>query len=223
MPKRKKNRNKKKNQHHVQTVMKIPSEEEKKSNMSTESSLPGNYVADSLPGCYIVHYDAPWLMGVEPFSFASFGLAEGAKVPDISIDPAEGILTVINSSQTNRCFQLTLSHAAITEQGSRLPMGTYRNQTGEITEVITFILLVRPMQIMDVCTIVLPPHPDAPIDLTSSITDLKQAPAKTLKLPTSLSCKSYNFPLQGNIYICIYIIDLGFIILIAYNPCLIVI
>jgi hypothetical protein len=125
---------------------KTPQKEEK----STNCKFPGNYVPASTPGCYVVHFNAPWIMGVEVFDPRALGLADDATVPDISVDPTEGTLSVINTSYVHRIFQLTLGHAAITAGGQRLPMGTYRKADGKIMEVITFVLLVKPRHIMDV-------------------------------------------------------------------------
>ena len=46
-----------------------------------------NYLPESEPGCHVARFEADWLVGVEPFDEADFGLPPGAELPDISVDP----------------------------------------------------------------------------------------------------------------------------------------
>ena len=70
-------------------------------------AAPKSRPAPRWPGCHVAHRRAPWIGGVE--GLESLGeLAEGAEFPDISIDPEDKVLSVVNATDRERCFFLSL-------------------------------------------------------------------------------------------------------------------
>jgi hypothetical protein len=111
-----------------------------------------NYLPDSEPGCHVARFAADWVVGVEPFDEADFGLPPGAELPDISIEPEERLLSVINSSRTHaRSMTITLSHVLRDAEGRALDAGVHRDDAGAEVPCTTLVLLLRPRSLMDVC------------------------------------------------------------------------
>lgn len=113
------------------------------------------------------------LRNEKPFNPAEFGLKPKEKVPDISIDPESRMLTVINQKSCVRCFYITLGNEVegassclycgfckfVTNEGEEGPleMGEARDEEGNINKCATFIILVQPRYVVDVCYVNLPP------------------------------------------------------------------
>ncbi|GAB5357540.1 hypothetical protein AAMO2058_000383100 [Amorphochlora amoebiformis] len=111
---------------------------------------------------------------MEKFHRKEFGLDPSTPVPDLSIDPEDGILTIINPSNTSRAYYITVENDTplydrndrlLSTGRHRLPNSTYINCT-------TLILTVPPNHTLDVCRIHLPPGGPQAIPIHSDISDL---------------------------------------------------
>eukprot|EP00512_Aurantiochytrium_limacinum_P007902 CAMPEP_0171538214 /NCGR_PEP_ID=MMETSP0959-20130129/18997_1 /TAXON_ID=87120 /ORGANISM="Aurantiochytrium limacinum, Strain ATCCMYA-1381" /LENGTH=384 /DNA_ID=CAMNT_0012085069 /DNA_START=49 /DNA_END=1200 /DNA_ORIENTATION=- len=119
------------------------------------SAKGANYVPSSMPGCHVARFNADWLVDIETdLDEDTFGVSLD-QIPEISVDPESGLLSVINSDQT-RCksFNLTLAGAclpAIDGKNRQLSMGSTRDDNGVEIPCVSFVLVVKPCQMMDVC------------------------------------------------------------------------
>eukprot|EP00808_Paulinella_micropora_P019988 g5110.t1 len=147
-----------------------------------------SFVADQGPGCYIAHAHDPsrlvcgggWLVGLEQFRAADFGLEEdcseeerAASLADVSVDPASGLLTVINGGARRKSYVLSVeepyrcrdqagrplragwSSAAQDSQGKPDKQDRQdkpdRDQPPARLACTTFVLVVPALCVMDVC------------------------------------------------------------------------
>ncbi|CAM9343084.1 unnamed protein product [Phaeothamnion confervicola] len=119
---------------------------------------PCNCVSDAAPGCHIANEDgAGWIVGIEAFDREEYGLSADDPVPDISLDPNTGMLSVINDHSTlSRSYFLTTTHPVLDSDGRVLPAGTGRDEDGQDAAMTTLILVVRPLCIMEVGRVVVP-------------------------------------------------------------------
>lgn len=103
-----------------------------------------------------------WIDDCGPFDPEDFGLppfkgedddgsALSDHVPDISIDPDSGLLSVINASLAVRSYFITLGHPASTADGESLATGLARDEAGSEAPVISLVLVVGPRETMDAC------------------------------------------------------------------------
>lgn len=164
----------------------------------TEPATAPNYLPESEPGCHVARFDADWLVGVEPFDEVDFGLPPGAELPDISIEPEEHLLTVINPSRTHaRSVTISLSHTLRDATGHALDAGIHRDDTGTVTPCTTLVLLLAPRSLMDVCFVDVE-HVEQ-VCLVSDIKDIA-VPLPSACPPGTLSGEGrplpvYSFPL----------------------------
>ncbi|KAK3240698.1 hypothetical protein CYMTET_49478 [Cymbomonas tetramitiformis] len=86
----------------------------------TQVQGPHNFVPETGIGCYIVHFDAPWLLvlGVEPFDTDDY--EDDVTFPDIAISAeAPHTLSIINASDHTRTFYVTMFHDVFDGQERR--------------------------------------------------------------------------------------------------------
>lgn len=115
-------------------------------------------VADAFPGCSLldaraVGCDCGWALSVEPFDEADFGLVEGDAVPDISLDPEDLVLSVINAARTPRAYHVSLRNCrALGQLGSDgealAPLPSKRcgdDDVATFSLVRFFFLTIRPL------------------------------------------------------------------------------
>ena len=161
-----------------------------------------NYLPESEPGCHVARFDADWIVGVEPFDEADFGLPPGAELPDISIDPEEQLLSVINPSRTHaRSVTISLSHVLRDAAGRALDAGAHRDATGVVSPCTTLVLLLRPRSLMDVCFV--------DVDCVEQVCIASDIKEVAMPLPSPVAFVSgelplYNFPLPRSTgpYLC---------------------
>ena len=111
------------------------------------------------------------------------------------MDPADHVLTIINSSKGVRCYHLTIEHAVSGRNGKQLTMGKARTENGKEVSCVTLVLLLRSETTVDVCKIQL--GVDIPVTQTrisSDIIDWKPHPCPHLR--ESVHCAEV-FPLGG--------------------------
>merc|ERR1719362_2771252 len=130
-----------------------PSEREAKDEaQSNEDSKPAEKTeaTSPWPGCHIAHREAEWILGVDRIRPS---LRRRRSLPDISIDPKRKVMSVINSSGTERCFLISVhgSLRCIGASGQQLATSFARNDEGAEHTVIAFVIVVEPRTIMDVC------------------------------------------------------------------------
>ena len=138
-----------------------------------------NFMSSSEPGCHVAYFNAPWIVDTGSFRLEDFGLDDVASMPDISIDPESGLLSVANTSDVCKSYTITIAGEGsrlIDQHGRVMTTGIYWDNDGVQKTAITLILAVRPMCLMDVCFVPLDRLKDRSprhIDLSSDVTDIK--------------------------------------------------
>ena len=153
-----------------------------------EYTIESNYVIASEPGCHVAFRNADWIADVTALKAEDFGIEEKdieKMLPDISIDPETGLLSVINKSlSSDRTFYLTIVGSGCRlrdgKTGKRkLQIGICWGNDGVKRNAITLVLVVSPKSVMDVAYVSLEDLPDgdvSKIDLVSDIKELKTHP-----------------------------------------------
>ena len=153
-----------------------------------EYTIESNYVIASEPGCHVAFRNADWIADVTALKAEDFGIEEKdieKMLPDISIDPETGLLSVINKSLiSDRTFYLTIVGSGCRlrdgKTGKRkLQIGICWGDDGVKRNAITLVLVVSPKSVMDVAYVTLEDLPDSDvskIDLVSDIKELKTHP-----------------------------------------------
>jgi hypothetical protein len=71
--------------------------------------------------------------GVCPYEPSEIGLSEDEEPPDLSLDPEDSLLSVINSSKTlEKAFYITFYHPAINGRNEEMELGLERDENGEV-------------------------------------------------------------------------------------------
>ncbi len=130
----------------------------------------GNYVAASCPGCHVAHREDPaWVVGSEGLEEGMFGPGVAlSTVPDMSIDPETGLLSLVNSSsKLHKCFNISVGGACLPVRGSDgapLAVGESRDAAQRGLRCVSLVVLLRPRTVMDVCFLNAPPGREPPSD-----------------------------------------------------------
>lgn len=112
------------------------------------------------PGCHVVHAtDRPaWLFGREPFDADEYEAEDVARMPDIAVDPDEGVLTVINTRpDAAMTYYITTVLSAVGADQRPLQAGSWRDEGGRTRECTTFVVVAPPATETYVCRLLLPP------------------------------------------------------------------
>ena len=73
-----------------------------------------NFMAASVPGCHVAYHNAAWIVALEAYRASDLGLSEDEEPPDLSLDPEDALLSVINTHRTlDKAFYITMYHPAI--------------------------------------------------------------------------------------------------------------
>ena len=84
-------------------------------------------VADAAPGCSVLDarggapHPPSWALDVDAFDEAEFGLGPGDAVPDLSLDPDDGVLTLINASDAPRAYHVSVRDVSVVGRLGPLP------------------------------------------------------------------------------------------------------
>lgn len=166
-----------------------------------------NFLVSSEPGCHVAFFRADWIIGTGRFDPEDFGMdaSDVSSVPDFSIDPESGLLTVINTSDCDRSYFVTVTGPACKleyENGRKMTTGTCWNDDGETTSAITLVLAVRPMHVMDVCYVPLDRLPGRDVTRIDLFSDIKELKAHSLDRKdwenAAMKNGAYRFPLLSS-------------------------
>jgi hypothetical protein len=116
-----------------------------------------NVLPSSTPGVYMWHGDsvgANWMIGrPERFRRSNFGFLLGDPVPDLSVDPADNLLTVLNATSNPRSFHITIENQVLGKCDEPLIMGSNRDESDVVKPCVALVLLVPPKTSVDVCRV----------------------------------------------------------------------
>mmetsp|Transcript_7366 Transcript_7366/g.11782 ORF Transcript_7366/g.11782 Transcript_7366/m.11782 type:complete len:387 (+) Transcript_7366:415-1575(+) len=165
--------------------------------LNLERDESANYVQSSTPGCYIAYLDAEWIEGVEDIDQDTFGQGmDLGQVPEIMVDPEELLLTVVNAeSDKLKSFNISIVGKCLpakSAQGMVFNAGETIDAAGNASKCLTFVLVVRPMQAMDVCYL-----NAAPVESTLLVSDVKLIPLEASKVVSNEDSPIVKFPLGG--------------------------
>jgi len=144
---------------------------------------------------------ADWVLGTRPFDPEEFELEEGDAVPDLSLHPEECILSAFNASDLTRTYVITVEH--------RVRTALTATEATRNRECWTFVVVLRPRSIMDLCIIDFADDDEEP-RISSDITDLEPetyTQTQTLaRTSEDRACAepelAYPLPLKGGPYMC---------------------
>lgn len=128
----------------------------KKGGAAAAAAADRGFVAASAPGCYIAHagHAPSWAaLGAEPFEREAYGLGAEDAVPDLAIDPEDGVLTVINAGGGRKSFYLSTECACFDAAGRRLAAAPFRDARGREGSCTTFVLSLPPRWSLQVCRV----------------------------------------------------------------------
>jgi murein DD-endopeptidase MepM/ murein hydrolase activator NlpD len=169
----------------------------KKKKKKTKPQLDLKFIAESAPGCHIVHYKRPCDWVIEPahaLDLDEYGLESGDDIPDLSIDPETGVLTAFNASLSHKSFYLSTPCECRNVRGQVLAPAAYRDDQGLEGRTTTLILTLEPMTVLEVCQL-------NGADLFSHISDL--GPPLPGRGPHDGAERPLGFPLGGEgSYLC---------------------
>uniref|UniRef100_A0A0G4HJ56 M23ase beta-sheet core domain-containing protein n=1 Tax=Chromera velia CCMP2878 TaxID=1169474 RepID=A0A0G4HJ56_9ALVE len=145
-----------------------------KKKKQTEKEEIFNFYPPAGKGCHISHGNAPWLISSLPFDPDEYE-CEPSELPDLSVDPDSRILSAINPTEETKVFYISSSHKTRDGEGNEFERGTYRDEEGEVHPCTTFILVLGPCTIVEVCEIVMSEEErDGELDLHSDVQVLKK-------------------------------------------------
>ncbi|KNC79203.1 hypothetical protein SARC_08390 [Sphaeroforma arctica JP610] len=140
-----------------------------------------NFVPSQAKGCHVACMDSKWIVGLDRFRSADFGDGD---IPDISVDPTDGLLSFVNTSDNWRSYNISTGLTAISDGGDILEAGAYGSCTVSGNDArsscTTFVAVLPPHTIMDVCY--LEPNEytrEEEFDLQSDIKNLTDHPGKS--------------------------------------------
>ena len=143
----------------------------KKKKKKKKKPVAGNMVR--LPGCYVAHEEADWILGVDVLSPEEL---EDGPIPDLSVDPDTAVLSAVNVATNKRTFYVTIGQRAMARTGKVLDDAPYVLKDGRKGRCTTFVLVVPPLSVMDVCHLDVPTgdrkRGDDRLDVYSHISDL---------------------------------------------------
>ena len=108
------------------------------------------FVRSSAPGVH-VDDDASWLIRRRRYSRQFLGLPKWQKPPDLSIDPESGLLSFINPDKTAKAFFVSVRGHTCRGAGGTLASTTSPTDANRTVKVTTFVVVVEPKQLVDVC------------------------------------------------------------------------
>jgi len=165
--------------------------------------IRGNYLKESMPGCFVAHYGGQddWILGFEAFSREEYGLSPNDHVPDISIDPEEGVLSLINCSERTRAYYISLqgdNFKAFDRRRRYMAPGKHRDTKGTVHTCLTLIATVPPNKTAELCVLKLPPGGPAEINIHSDISDVDVTSGENSTYLPSSELKSLS-PTKGEL------------------------
>jgi len=174
------------------------------------------FVDSSARGCHVAHLDGDleqekddfaWMVGAEDLvEGKSFdGQISLKELPELLVDPASLLLSVVNSDENRRkSFNISVMGNCLPvlgRDGGQLEAGRSKAENGDVFDCVTFVLVLKPMCMADVCFLSALPGTDQTAgDLFSDVKfcKLPRPPPATEDVPLLL------FPLEGNAsgYLC---------------------
>jgi hypothetical protein len=99
---------------------------------------------------YVVHTrEEPlpdWVVGTDPYVASDFGGLSPEDVPEISVDPESGLLSLLNPGRAPKTYFLTVAHACAGGDGSFL-----RRDASCAPPSTTFVAVVEGCTVLDLC------------------------------------------------------------------------
>lgn len=161
-----------------------------------------NVLSEAHPGCFLALPDDDgvypgWVMGIDTFD------GESDEIPDISIDPDDGTLSIINISEGARTYFVSVENSgAILDQDGNDLLGS----SGR--EYVTFVALVGGGRILDLVQLVPKgsrKHFSRNLSTISISSDIQEYFPPLMGVPTSDGIDIDQFPLSsssGSKYLC---------------------
>ena len=174
----------------------------KRKSKGTENGASQQFFKDATIGCHVVDQTLPrksrWWLGTEELPP---GL-DSSEVPEIAMDPGSGSLSAVNVQEKPLSFTISVAgesaRGVVGASGATLTHSTFRDAAGTVQDCITFIAVVPPCTILDLCT--LPESSLDDIKIDSDVQDVTKHSSPSM--PPADSHKNLSFPLHGDRFLC---------------------
>ena len=160
-----------------------------------------NYIPKSTTGCHIIHSNASWVLESSSFHPDDWDVPVDS-IPDLSLDPENFVLTAINTTPLYKSYFISVLHACTDRSGKSLKMGKNILEDGSEQNLVTFILILKPFQVLDLCYVEI-----EDISVFQLFSDIKELPSTwdysllgkspNFTLPSADIVGPYDFPLKS--------------------------
>ena len=162
--------------------------------MARVPGVSGSFVASEAPGCYVSAYPSggpPWALGSEAYDADDF--EPDAQLPDVAVDPKSGVVTAVNTGDTEKVVVLSTSHPCTGAAGVALEPGRTRDEADRLEKCTTLVLLVPPRTLLH--TVRLPRRCAASPDIRSDVQLVTRHPRPDGDVAPG---HVFHFPLAGD-------------------------
>jgi hypothetical protein len=113
------------------------------------------FVGASAPGCHVsAEQRAPWILGAHPLAKWRRRLGVGkASLPELSLEPKSKVLSLINDTEEQKVYFVSICHPCDGGQGDALAMGQTHDASGQAAECVTLVVRVAPREVVDACVV----------------------------------------------------------------------
>ncbi len=160
----------------------------------TAPEMGASFVESSMPGCHVAMEESDWIIGSSKWEADESNEYE---IPDLCIDPATKILSVINiHEELSMSAYMSLGETVLASdrRGKMLEPGRQVDELGKQSQVTTIIATVRPTTELEICTLHisdLQACGEEALDISSDVQFIYQHPCSQEWLPE----RAYQFPL----------------------------
>ncbi len=163
---------------------------------STAPEMVASFVESSMPGCHVAMEESKWIIGSSKWEADEINDVD---IPDLCIDPATKILSVINThEELSMSAYISLGETILASDriGKVLEPGRQVDESGKQSQVTTIIATVRPTTELEICTLHisdLQACGDMALDINSDVQFIQPHPCSQ----EWFSERTYQFPLGG--------------------------
>lgn len=159
------------------------------------------YVPSSAGGCHRGSAASSWILKRQKFNRRRLGLRPSQRCPDLSVDPRTHRLSFLNETGGPRAYFVSVRHRCFGAGGVELARGTWRDAGGALRKSVTFIVTVAPLEVLDVCRILVDSLRS--LDIYSDIVSLRPDLLEQCSSSPRPSPLGLGFPFApGTAYLC---------------------
>ena len=120
--------------------------------MLSTSTFNNGYLPTAILGCHLFGPKEKWYLGIEDLP-SDVDWSE-QQMPEIAVDPASGVISMVNVKDVAQSFTLSVrGDAASRAHGRNGKRLTYSKGESDSENCITFIAILKPYSLLDLCTV----------------------------------------------------------------------